>query len=160
MNTDIRDHFEERYFRKLWEMLPAVYRSADEDLQTGTDTLRAFVELIVQQAAVLHRSIDRLWDDEFIATCDDWVIPYIADLVGTNVVIEGVPAAWRRDVANTILYRRRKGTPAVLEQIAFDMTLKESCFVTPDALQERVQRFLQPPPSPVQHDYGVADSRT
>jgi hypothetical protein len=122
LNTYIHDRFEERYFRKLWEMLPAVYRTADEDPQTGTWALRAFVQLLAQQVAVLQRSVDRLWDDEFIATCDDWVIPYIGDLVGTNVVLEGAPAAWRRDVANTIFYRRRKGTPAVLEQIAFDIT--------------------------------------
>jgi hypothetical protein len=122
LNANIHDHYEERYFHKLWEMLPAVYRTADEAPQTGTGALRAFVRLMAQQAAVLQRSVDRLWDDEFIATCDDWVIPYIADLVGTNVVIEGLPSVWRRDVANTIFYRRRKGTPAVLEQIAFDIT--------------------------------------
>ena len=133
LNTNIHDRFEERYFHKFWEMLPAVYRkeyeesqsvyrTEDEESQTRTGALHALVRLIAREAAVLHRSIDRLWDDEFIDTCDDWVIPYIADLVGTNVVIEGLPSAWRRDVANTIFYRRRKGTPAVLEQIASDVT--------------------------------------
>jgi hypothetical protein len=93
---EIKDRFEERYFQELWESIPAVYRTADEDPKSGTQALRAFVNLIAQQAAILHRSVDRLWEDEAIATCDDWVVPYIADLVGTNLVLEGLPAAWRR----------------------------------------------------------------
>ena len=59
---------------------------------------------------MLRRSIDRLWEDQSIETCDDWVIPYIGDLLGTNLVPGSTRAGQRLDVANTIYYRRRKGT--------------------------------------------------
>ena len=63
-------------------------------------------------AAALRRSIDRLWEDQSIETCDDWVIPYIAELLDTRLV-QGLDTRGQRlDVANTIYYRRRKGTLA------------------------------------------------
>ena len=53
-----------------------------------------------------------------------WVAPYIGDLVGYRTLHGVVPqvASPRADVANTIRYRRRKGTVSVLEQLAADVT--------------------------------------
>ena len=53
-----------------------------------------------------------------------WVAPYIGDLVGYRTLHGVVPqvASPRADVANTIRYRRRKGTVSVLEQLARDVT--------------------------------------
>ena len=53
-----------------------------------------------------------------------WAAPYIGDLVGYRVIHGVVPevASPRAEVANTIAYRRRKGTAAVLEQLARDVT--------------------------------------
>ncbi|MEO8069879.1 MAG: hypothetical protein ABI652_00630, partial [Acidobacteriota bacterium] len=53
-----------------------------------------------------------------------WVAPYIGDLIGYRP-LHGVAAAVaspRAEVANTIAYRRRKGTAAMLEQLARDVT--------------------------------------
>jgi hypothetical protein len=146
LTQNIHDKFEEQYFNKLWQMLPAVYRTEDEDPHKGSEALGAFVGLIARQAAILQRSIDRLWEDEFITTCDDWIIPYIADLVGTNLVIEGETPAWRRDVANTIFYRRRKGTLAVLEEIAYDITGWNAKVVEFFKRLERNRHLLDPTP--------------
>ena len=55
-------------------------------------------------------------------SCDSWVIPYIADLLATNLVPSMDARGQRLDVANTIYYRRRKGTVALLEQLAADVT--------------------------------------
>ena len=71
---------------------------------------------------MVRRSIDRLWADQSIETCDDWVIPYIGDLLGTNLVHNLDARAQRLDVAKTIHYRRRKGTLEVLEELALDVT--------------------------------------
>ena len=35
-----------------------------------------------EQARALEEDVERLYDDQFIETCDDWVVPYIGDLVG------------------------------------------------------------------------------
>ena len=71
---------------------------------------------------MVRRSIDRLWEDQSVETCDSWVIPYIADLLATNLVPSMDARGQRLDVANTIYYRRRKGTVALLEQLAADVT--------------------------------------
>ena len=105
----------------LYELLPAVYRIRDGD-QGGV--LEELTEVLAGQADVLDRDIDQLYDDWFIETCQPWVVPYIADLLGVRGLYPVAPgtASQRAYVANTLRYRRRKGTLAVLEQLAFDVT--------------------------------------
>ncbi|HEU5200744.1 MAG TPA: hypothetical protein VFU32_13980 [Ktedonobacterales bacterium] len=119
---DDRDHYNTYYADKLWNLLPAVYRAADTDSFNTNGPLREMVNRIGAQAAVLRRSMDRLWEDQSIETCDDWVIAYIADLLATNLVASLDARGQRLDVAKTIYYRRRKGTVAILEEIAADIT--------------------------------------
>ena len=102
----------------LNELLPAVYRLRDADQNYP---LRSLLELIAQQAGLIKTNIDELWDDMFIETCAEWVIPYIGDLVGNNPFYE-VAGRRRPDVAKTIYYRRRKGTLSMLEELAGDVT--------------------------------------
>lgn len=121
----ISDQYEIYYSDKLWNLIPTVYREedgVDPDNPSAKGPLRELVERIGEQAAILRRSIDRLWEDQSIETCDDWVIPYIGDLLATNLVASNDPRARRLDVANTIRYRRRAGTMGILEQIAHDVT--------------------------------------
>ncbi len=106
---------------KLYNLLPAVYRVRDVD-QGGS--LSALCEVIAEQIAVLREDLDQLYEDQFIETCAEWVAPYIGDLIGYRP-IHGVTArtvSARAEVANTIAYRRRKGTATVLEQLARDVT--------------------------------------
>src|SRR5690606_35378470 len=110
------DGFERYYAEKLWEWIPEVYRDADGRADNpGRGTLRALIELIAGQAAIIRRDIDRLWDDQQITLADDWAVPYIGDLLGTRPVSEQNRRGQRIAVARTIHYRRRKGTVPVLE---------------------------------------------
>ncbi len=120
--AEVDDGYETYYAERLWQLLPAVYRTADTDSFTAAGPLRELLNRIGTQVAVVRRSIDRLWADQSIETCDDWVIPYIGDLLGTNLVGHLDPRAHRLDVAKTIRYRRRKGTLQVLEELALDVT--------------------------------------
>ena len=120
--TPAADHYDVYYADKLWTLLPAVYRAQDTATFGAVGPLRELVNRIGGTAAELRRSIDRLWADQAIETCDDWVIPYIADLVDTRLVLGLDVRGQRLDVANTINYRRRKGTLGVLEQLASDIT--------------------------------------
>lgn len=122
MSTPVQDGYEERYAAKLWSLLPEVYRAADSETVDGDGPLRELLERIGASMAVVRRSIDRLWDDQSIETCDTWVVPYLAELLATNLVPAMDARAQRLDVANTISYRRRKGTVALLEQLAHDVT--------------------------------------
>ena len=110
-----RDGYEAYYAEKIWRLVPGVYRAADGG------ALRGLVEVLAGEAAVARRSIDRLWADASIVDCDDWVIPYIAELLGTRLISEQNVAGRRADVANTIKYRRLAGTRHLLEMLAEDI---------------------------------------
>jgi hypothetical protein len=106
---------------RLYNLLPAVYRA--RDFREG-EPLRALLDLIEGEMRLLEEDIEGLYDDWFIETCADWVIPYIGDLLGVHAVhpLSARGAKMRGYVANTIAYRRRKGTASVLEQVSRDVT--------------------------------------
>jgi hypothetical protein len=105
----------------LYRLLPAVYRIRDAE---RGEPLRALVALIAEELGALEENLDQLYDDQFIETCADWVAPYIGDLIGYRPLHGVAPnvASPRAEVANTIRYRRRKGTALMLEQLAHDVT--------------------------------------
>lgn len=106
----------------LMARLPAFYRERDAEMG---GPLRALLEVIAEQGAVLEEDITRLYDNWFIETCDDWLVPYIGDLLGVRGLypVSGTQAfGLRAYVANSLRLRRRKGTLPVLEQLAFDTT--------------------------------------
>src|SRR5918992_1015412 len=105
---------------RLMELLPAVYGL--RDAQEG-HVLRAFLDAIQEQADAIEADIDGLYDNWFIETCDEWVVPYIADLLGVrDLQVTGGGISRRAFVANVLAYRRGKGTAVTLEQIARDLT--------------------------------------
>jgi hypothetical protein len=111
--------------QQLYELLPAIYRIRDEEASgAGRGVLRALVEVIADQVAVLENDIDQLYDDQFIETCADWVAPYIGDVVGYRTLygLTDKIGSPRAEVADTIAFRRRKGTASMLEQLARDVT--------------------------------------
>jgi hypothetical protein len=118
---------------RLYELLPVIYRQ--RDVAQGYP-LQALLRVIAQQVNVVEADMDQLYENWFIETCQDWVVPYIGDLIGYQPVHEaGEPGdiattqgsqrnkilVPRQEVANTIRYRRRKGTLALLELLAHDV---------------------------------------
>src|SRR2546427_5538217 len=101
----------------------------EEQRQRGP--LKALLSIISEQAAVLEENLDQLYDDLFIETCAEWVVSYIGDLVGARglFVFPNASFSQRAQVANTLAYRRRKGTASVLEQLARDLTQWDSSVV-------------------------------
>jgi len=105
----------------LYNLLPAVHR--ERDAASG-GALRQYLEVLSDELAVVADGVDQLYDDLFVETAAPWVLPYLAEMIG----LRGLPGASipgltsRAEVANTIAYRRRKGTAAVLEQVARDTT--------------------------------------
>ena len=111
----VDDGYAQYYADRLWNLLPAVYRTLDAGPgPDGAGPLRELINRIGNQAAVVRRSIDRLGENQSIETCDDWVIPYIGDLVATRIVSCLDAQAQRVDVAKTIYYRRRAGTVSIV----------------------------------------------
>ncbi len=107
--------------QRLYELLPTIHRIRDAE---QGEPLKALLTAIAEQVDWLEENLDQLYDDQFIETCADWVVPYIGDLIGYRGLHGVTPAiaSPRAEVANTIAYRRRKGTAAMLEQMARDVT--------------------------------------
>lgn len=143
--AEVRDGYDDYYADRLWQLLPGVYRARDSDDPDVTGPLQELMVRIGAQVAVVRRSIDRLWADQSIETSDDWVIPYIGDLLDTNLVNGLDPRGQRLDVAKTIHYRRRKGTLAVLEEIARDVTGWDAHLVEAFRRLSRTRHSLDPP---------------
>lgn len=122
---------------RLYQLLPAIYRERaiyrDSDPDPGE--LKHLLEIIENALESLETDIGDLYENWFIETCDDWVVAYIGDLLGVggiggrnNVFNQHSQAGVygqqesRAYVANTLAYRRRKGTAPVLEQLVRDVT--------------------------------------
>ena len=106
---------------QLFALLPAVYRARDAE---NGGPLQALFAILAAQSDIVEGNIKQLYDDQFIETCASWVIPYIGDLIGYNSIYEIASASSdsRAEVANTIGYRRRKGTLLALEQLSTDVS--------------------------------------
>ncbi|HEY6805614.1 MAG TPA: hypothetical protein VI306_18695 [Pyrinomonadaceae bacterium] len=141
------DHFDRYYAEKIWALIPEYYREEDGLAETP-GVLRGFVEVLAQQAATLRRSNDQLWDDEFIDLCADWAVPYLGELLATRMVSALNLRARRVDVAKTIYYRRRAGTPRILEELIADITGWEGKLVEEFRRLGRMRHGLDPAPGP------------
>jgi hypothetical protein len=106
---------------RLYNLLPAIYRVRDDE-QGGP--LKELLAVIAEQVAVVEEDLEQLYDDQFIETCAEWVVPYIGDLIGYRLLHSVAPkvVSARAEVAHTMAFRRRKGTAAVLEQLARDVS--------------------------------------
>lgn len=153
---------------ELYRRLPEIYRIKDEGLpesylRNGEPVeayqLRSFLEPVEDMFSAIHENIESLYHDLFIETCDEWVIPYIADLLGTSH-LAGDPWTLRADVADTILIRRSKGTLGAIELLAFILTkwgvhaveLRENMIWNQHLNHQRPDKGGSPP-------YGGADFR-
>ena len=113
LSTPPRDGYESYYAEKLWSWVPEVYRTLDMG-PPGNGALRALIELVAEEAAILRRDVDRLWDDQAIELCDDWAVAYLGALVGAQPLSRADPRGSRLAAARAIAYQRRKGTPTVI----------------------------------------------
>jgi hypothetical protein len=104
----------------LYERLPEIYRIKDEEIKPPYQ-LKNYLALVEKAYGEIHKNIEALYDDLFIETASDWVIPYIGDLIGTTH-LTGDPWTLRADVADTIHLRRRKGTLASIEKLTYNLT--------------------------------------
>jgi hypothetical protein len=117
---------------RLYNLLPYVYRARDEERKFP---LRAFLRLVEEQVELFEADIGQLYDDWFIETCRDWVVPYLGELVGFDQVAgagrPGDVATFlgqlqnralfpRKEVGNQVALARRKGALSVLELLAND----------------------------------------
>ena len=117
---------------RLYNLLPAIYRVRDA---AQGQPLRVLLGVLEQELLLVEQDVEQLYDNWFIETCAEWLVPYIGDLLGVRN-LRGADTAGtgasgaagqstfsqRAFVANALAYRRRKGTAVVLERLARDIT--------------------------------------
>jgi hypothetical protein len=135
----------------LYSLLPELYRTRDAALGYP---LRSFLGAVQQQVSLLAADIDQQYLNWFIETCDDRLVPYFAQLVGVDFspVAQASESSFaavtdtarqRRQVADAVGERRRKGSFSMLEQLTYDTTgwLARMVELTTTALTSRSARF-------------------
>ena len=66
---------------RLYNLLPANQRVRDA---AQGEVLRSLLAIISDELAGVEADIRGLYENWFIETCDDWVVPYIGDLLGVR----------------------------------------------------------------------------
>jgi hypothetical protein len=120
----------EDWAARLYGQLPAVYRIRDLEIarqrSSGADDtaaltaapLMGLLRAIADSVAMVRQNMDDLWDDFFIETCSDRIVPYLGALVAADLSPRPVGQSSRLEVYQTIAWRRTKGTPAMLAAVA------------------------------------------
>src|SRR4030095_7543298 len=114
--------------KQLLAHLPYVYRERDAEIAArdglAEGPLSSLLGAIAIQIGAVEESIEQLYDNWFVETCQPWVLPYIAELLGINRLPSTSFAVFkpRAFIANAMAGRRRKGTPGMLQQLARDST--------------------------------------
>jgi hypothetical protein len=119
---------------RIYGLFPSNYHLQDLQHQTsdGHRPLQDLVAIMEETLKILESNIEGLYENWFIETCNEWVAPYIGDLVDADLLplAKGSAAvSGKAYVANTLHYRKRKGTVAILEEIARDVTGWDACVV-------------------------------
>ncbi|GAA6179502.1 hypothetical protein NBRC116594_09400 [Shimia sp. NS0008-38b] len=105
----------------LYDALPAHLKANDAKaagaVPSGPQDLRTLVDILAAPLAALRQSLEEMHGDLFVDTAGDSILPLLADSIGLQLVF-GSAEANRRDLAGSVGLRRRKGTPAMLEELA------------------------------------------
>jgi phage tail-like protein len=106
---------------RLYNLLPSIYRQRDE---SEGEPLRALLAVVESEFQLLEADVEGLYENWFIETCAEWVVPYLGDLLGIRGLNaeKNIVVSQRARVANALSAARRKGTTAALEQLVRDTT--------------------------------------
>ncbi len=104
----------------LYDRLPQIYHVRDAE-QNPPGQLQHYLAAVEAIFGDIHANIEALYHDLFIDTCDEWVVPYIGDLLGTSH-LKGDPRTLRADVADTVALRQRKGILGAIERLTYNLT--------------------------------------
>lgn len=114
------DHLE-RTRELLYARVPEFYKRADRAAAAAVppapEELRAVVEALAAPLAALRQSVEELYADLFVESAGAEILPQLAASIGFALVFRDAEAN-RRDLAAAMGWRRRKGTPAMLEELA------------------------------------------
>ncbi|MEL6343787.1 MAG: hypothetical protein AAFV53_11690 [Myxococcota bacterium] len=103
-------------------LLPAMLRVQDRETQQPgrPGDLERLLRVLAAPMAGIRQNIEELHADLFIDTCGEEAIALLAEMVGTRLIFPDEQSN-RLDVRGTVGWRRAKGTPPNLENMAEDL---------------------------------------
>ncbi|HHL31584.1 MAG TPA: hypothetical protein ENJ41_03290 [Oceanospirillales bacterium] len=109
----------DKHANLLYQILPSVYRERDEngDLEKYLKGTGELLDQVHQTLIQRYADIFPDSDQSFNVDSQSWILPYIAALFDTKTVAPDT-IGQREEIANTIAWRKAKGTIKVVEQIA------------------------------------------
>jgi hypothetical protein len=119
-DPDVREYVA----RLLYDAIPALYKLGDDVARRQVPPnpeLERFITVLSAPLAVARQSIEELYADLFVDSAADWVLPYLAQMVGLELAFP-VADDNRSDIRGAVGWRRRKGTPGTLEDLGDTLT--------------------------------------
>ncbi len=109
----------DKHARLLYKILPSVYRERDKnaDLEKYLKGTGELLDQVHQTLIQRYADIFPDTDQSFGVDSQSWILPYIGALFSAKTVAPDT-VGLREEIANTIAWRKAKGTLKVVEQIA------------------------------------------
>jgi len=115
-----------RFGRALYEALPEVYRT--RDAQEGESHLAGYLDSCGTLLDAIYNSLDQRYKDCFPDTCQEWLLPYFAQLVGATTLSPHTEGK-RKEIMYAVAWHRGKGSLGTTCQIAKEIGGFEKLFV-------------------------------
>ncbi|MCL2643836.1 MAG: phage tail protein [Betaproteobacteria bacterium] len=113
MNTSMQS----RFGRALYEALPEVYRTRDKQDKNSVAHLAAYLDSCGTLLDAIYNSLDQRYKDCFPETCQEWLLPYFAELLGASTLSPHIEGR-RKEITHAIAWRQSKGSLSTIAQIA------------------------------------------
>lgn len=138
MNTETRS----RFGRALLEALPEIYRTRDaardaDHKDNGEGHLAAYLDSCGMLLDAVYNILDQRYRDCFPETCQEWLLPYFAELLGASMQSPHIEGR-RREIMHSVAWRQAKGSLTTVRDIAE----KIGCFGKP-VVQEGWKRLAR-----------------
>ncbi len=115
----MNDMIKSRFGRALYEALPEVYRTRDNPPDPDKDRghLAAYLDSCGELLDAVYNSLDQRYKDCFPETCQEWLLPYFAQLVATTTLSPHVDGK-REEIKHAVAWYQGKGSLRTIQEIA------------------------------------------
>ena len=111
----MNDLTQSRFGRALYEALPEIYRTRDDS--DGEGHLAAYLDSCGKLLDAVYNSLDQRYKDCFPETCQEWLLPYFAELLGASTLSPHIEGR-RKEIMHAVAWRQGNGSLKTIEQIA------------------------------------------
>jgi len=112
-----------RFGRALYEALPELYRTRDAQEREkggGEGHLAHYLDSCGKLLDAVYDSLDQRYKDCFPGSCQEWLLPYFAQLVGATTLAPHAKGK-REEIMNAVAWRQEKGSLKTVAHIAQKM---------------------------------------